>query len=106
MGDKKTGTVIVGSQATPIALGATGGATDVGTYTHNLGKKALRAQFVDEVNGVPYLNASITITQPDADSVVVTNTTAGVLNGILILDFEISTPQLSDEVAAASVVLS
>jgi hypothetical protein len=106
MGDKKTGTVIVGSQATPIPLGATGGGTDVGTYTHGEGKKALSVKAVDPVNGVAYLDAIITITQPDDDTIVATNTTGGALNAILIAEFEISTPQLSAEVAAAAVVLS
>lgn len=106
MSDKKTGTVILGTQAAPLALGATGGASDVGTYTHGLGKKALRISVVDPVNGVAIADADITVTQPDADTIVFTNTTMGALDAIAIIDFDIATPQLSGKVPASDVVLT
>jgi hypothetical protein len=106
MGDKTKGTVVIGTPSTPIALGATGGGTDVGTYSHNLGKKALKISVVDDVNGAAIPNATITITQPDADTIVATNTTAGALNAVIIAEFEIGTPQFASQVDAGDVVLS
>jgi hypothetical protein len=103
MGDKKTGTVVIGTQTAPITIGAS---PAFGTYTHNLGKKALRVSVVDPVNGAPILDASITVTQPDADTIVLTNTTVGILAAVVIADFEVSTPQNAAEVPASAVALA
>jgi hypothetical protein len=106
MADKKTGTVVIGTPATPVPLGATGGGTDVGTLAHGQGKKALRISVVDAVNGALIDDADVTVTQPDDDTIVLTNTTAGVINAVAIADFEIATPQFAAQIAAADVVLS
>lgn len=106
MGDKTKGTIVIGTPSTPVALGATGSATDVGTYSHGLGKKALKISVVDDVNGAQIPDADITVTQPDADTIVVTNTTMGALNAVVIAEFEIGTPQFAAQVPASAVVLS
>jgi len=106
MAEAISGTQIVGSQATPIALGATGGASDVGTWTHGRGQKALRVTVVDATNGALIPDASVTVTQPDANTIVLTNTTAGTLNVVAIVDWEIGTPQNAGEIPASAVVLA
>jgi hypothetical protein len=106
MSDKKTGTVVIGTPATPVALGATGGGTDVGTLSHGLGKKALKIEVVDDTNGALIPDADVTVTQPDNDTIVLTNTTMGALNVIAIATFEIGSPQFAAQVPAGDVVLS
>ncbi len=44
---------IVGVEATPIALGANGSASDVWTWTHNLGYKAQKVEILDAVTRQP-----------------------------------------------------
>ena len=106
MSDQKSGISQVGTQADPIALGATGGATDVGTWTHGNGQKAIAINVYDSTNGAPILDADITVTQPDADSIVFTNTTAGALNAIAIVTWEVPSPGATGIVPESAVVLS
>jgi hypothetical protein len=106
MSDQKTGTVVIGTPSAPIALGATGSATDVGTLSHGLGKKALRITVVDPVTGALIPDADITVTQPDANTIVLTNTTMGALSAVAIADFEIGSPQFAAQRPASEVVLS
>lgn len=106
MGDPSSGIIQIGDQANPVALGAAGGATDVGTLTHNEGVKAIGVQVFDSTNGAPIPDASVTVTQPDANTIVLTNTTMGALNVVAIATFEIPTPGKARQVPATEVVLS
>lgn len=106
MGDSKSGIIQIGDQASPVALGATGGATDVGTLTHGEGQKAIAVQVFDSTNGAPIPDADVTVTQPDADTIVLTNTTMGALNVVAIATFEIPTPGKARQVPSSDVVLS
>lgn len=45
-------------------LGATGSATDVGTWTHNRGRTAAMVQVVSATNRAAVLLASVVVTQP------------------------------------------
>lgn len=106
MSNQRTGVAQIGTRAAPVALGATGGATDVGTYTHNNGEEAIAIDVYDAVTGAPVLDADVAVTQPDANTIVLTNTTMGALNVIAIATWEIPTPGMTGIVPAADVVLS
>lgn len=106
VGTDVEGTQIVGTDALPIALGATGGATDVGTWTHNRGRRAALIQVVDATNHAPVTPASVVPTQPSVNSIVLTNTTAGPLNVLAIVTWSFMSAGLDAPVAASAVVLS
>lgn len=111
MGDPTSGKIQIGTQASPISLGATGGGTDVGTYTHGLGQKALTVQLFDPVNGGPITERitgelKIVVTQPDENTIVFTHGAGSTITAIAIVTWEISTPGKAQQVAASDVVLS
>ncbi len=100
------GVQIVGTDASPIALGATGGATDVGTWTHNRGRRASMVQVVDATNRAPVTPASVVPTQPSVNSIVLTNTTGGALNVLAIVWWSFASPMKNADAAASVFVLS
>lgn len=106
MSDQKTGIAQIADQATPLALGATGSGTDVGTLTHNNGQKAIAVDVYDTTNGARIPDADVTVTQPDADTIVLTNTTGGALDVLAIAVWEIPTPGMTGIIPASDVVLS
>jgi hypothetical protein len=106
MSNKKTGIAQIGDQATPVSLGATGGATDVGTLTHGEGQKAIAVDVYDSTNGARIPDADVTVTQPDANTIVLTNTTGGALDVVAIAVWEVPTPGATGVIPASDVVLS
>lgn len=97
-----SGVTLVGTDAAPLAFGASGGATDVMTYTHNVGVKAEKVEVLSAVNHALIPDASLTVTQPSANAIVVTNTTAGAINAILRVTWETPAVSLTAPVAASS----
>lgn len=91
----------VGTAAAPIALGATGGASDVWTWTHNRGKKAAMLQPLVAASGALHTPASIVATQPDANTIVLTNSTAGALDVVLRVTWEDGSVSLMAPLAAS-----
>lgn len=106
VGTDVEGTQIVGTDALPIALGATGSATDVGTWTHNRGRRAVMVQVVSATDRAPVTPASVVVTQPTVNSIVLTNTTGGGLNVLAIVTWSVPSAGLDAPVAASAVVLS
>lgn len=100
------GIVLAGTEALPIALGVSGGATDVWTWNHNQGKKPISVQIVDSVNKGLITPASVVATNPTVNQLVITNTTGGALNVIAMITWEIFEPGLAAQVAAAIGTLS
>ena len=106
MSDQKSGISQVGTQADPIALSATGGPTEIGTWTHGNGQRAIAVNVYNANSGAAIPDASVTATQPDTNSIVLTNTTAGALNVIAIITWEIPSPGATGIVPESAVVLS
>jgi len=106
MSDQTTGIAQIGTRAAPIPLGATGGGTDVGTYTHGNGQEAIGIAVYDAATGALIPDASVTVTQPDNNTIVLTNTTMGAINCIAVATWEIPAPGNTGVVPATAVVLS
>ncbi len=100
------GIVLVGTEALPIVLGATGGASDVWTWNHNQGVKPISVEVVLAVNKGLVAPASVVATNPTVNQLVLTNTTGGALSVIAIVTFEIFSPAFGAQLAAAVGVLS
>lgn len=101
MADQKTGTVLVGSLTDSISIGN----GQAGTWTHNLGVKAEEVRVLDE-NGAIIAGGDPVITQPDANSIVLTNTAAGALTVYLVAVFKQAAIGVAGEVAASEVVVA
>lgn len=95
------GTTFVGSEASPIALGATGSATDVWTWDHNEGRKPVKVMVLDAVDKGPLDIADVVPTQPTVNQMVVTNLDAAPHNVILEVTWELNTPQNAGELPAS-----
>lgn len=78
------GVQYVGTEAAPIALGANGSATDVWTWTHNKGVKALKLEILDAVSrqvissstiapGVTAVGKIVIATQASVNAITLTN---------------------------------
>lgn len=106
LGTDIEGVQVVGTDASPIALGATGGATDVGTWTHNRGRRAAMVQVVDATNHAPVTPANVVPTQPSVNSIVLTNTTGGALNVLAIVWWSFPSAIKNADAAASVFVLS
>lgn len=88
--------VVVGSESAPIALGIAGGATDVWTWTHGKGQKAVKIEVTDAVSrqvigpsdsAAPTLKA-VLVDQPSANQIVVTNQSTVAIGIILLVTWE------------------
>lgn len=103
-----TGVTLLGSDAAPLALGATGGATDVATWTHNYGQTAEMVEVLSATNHAVQANTVISVTQPTVNSMVISNLTAGALNVIVRIQWATRQENLTAPVAYndASIVLT
>jgi len=117
MSNMKTSTVEIGTDAAPIALGNNGGATDVGTWTHNLGQRAVKVEALyatsrapvqhDEAGLVAAAAQTVQIAQPSVNAITVTNLSNNSgKNIILRVTFEHLSAGEADGVPATAVVLS
>ena len=79
-----SGIQYVGTEAAPIALGAAASATDVWTWTHNQGRKAIMIEVLDAVSrqpiapgdqvaGVLLVGKAVIATQTTANIITLTN---------------------------------
>ncbi len=100
------GIVLVGTEALPIVLAATGDPDDVWTWDHNQGVKPISVKVVDAVDKGLIAAASVVASNPTVNQLVLTNTTVGILSVIAIVRFEIFSPAFGAQLAAAVGTLS
>ena len=101
-----SGVQYVGTEASPIALGATGGASDVWTWAHNKGSKALKIEILLAASRQEIASASVVATQPSVNSIVLTNTSGGALSCIARIVWEDLSESVIQPLAASVGVLS
>jgi len=110
-------TVIVGTEAAPIALGANASATDVFTWTHNAGTKAIKVEILDAVTrqasgtsniavGVSLVGKVVNVTTNSTTVLAITNQSTIAQDVILEVTFERDSAQVGAAVPASAGVLS
>lgn len=110
-------TVLVGTEALPIALGANASATDVFTWTHNAGRKAVKVLVLDAVTrqpaatnniapGVTLVGKCVNVTTNSTTVLAITNQSTIAQDVILEVTFERDSASLGAAVLASAGVLS
>lgn len=88
--------VTVGSEPAPIALGAAGGPSDLWTWTHGRGQKAVKIEVTDSTSrqvlgpadsAAPTLKA-VLVDQPSTSIITVLNQSTAVISIILLVTWE------------------
>lgn len=113
----KVGVQYVGTEAAPIALGANASATDVWTWTHNNGAKALKIEILDAVSrqvvgsattvpGVAAVGKIAIATQTTANIIVLTNQSTVAQDCILRATWQDQSAEVIVPLAATVGVLS
>jgi hypothetical protein len=107
----------VGDETTPIALGANASATDVWTWTHSQGRKAIKLEVLDATSrqvvgpatiapGVTAVGLIVIATQTTADIITLTNQSTIAQDVILRVTWEDPSASVGAPVLASVGVLS
>lgn len=113
----KVGVQYVGTESSPIALGANGGGTDLWTWTHNNGTKALKLEVLDAVSrqviapadiapGVTLVGKNVIATQASANAITLTNQSTAAIDVILRVTWQDLSQEVIIPLAASVGVLS
>lgn len=101
MANMTTGIVEVGGLADLIPL--TNGTA--GTWNHAQGVKAKKVTVLDAAGDIQD-STSVTVTQPDANNIVITNNVVGNNNVWALVEWEVGTIGKAGEVAASAVTVA
>lgn len=107
----------VGTESSPIALGANGGASDIWTWAHNQGKKAVKLEVLDAVSrqvvgpatiapGVTAVGKIVIATQADVNTITLTNQSTVAQDVILRVTWEDESAAVGAPLAASVGTLS
>lgn len=107
----------VGTEASPIALGANASGTDLWTWAHNQGRKAVKLEVLDATSrqvvgpatiapGVTAVGQSVIATQATANTITLTNQSTLAQNVILRVTWDDGSTLVGAPIAASVGTLS